>query len=71
MARFTVKRTLHRYGVGTYAYINTYAILDNGVVLPDYGNLTSESRATAYARARNNGMSSNDALNYVLDNVRP
>ena len=71
MKRYTVKRTMHRYGVGTYAYIDTYAVLEDGKALTGYGNLTSESRAIAYADCRNNGMSDNDALNYVLDNVRP
>jgi len=65
---YTVKSTLNEYGVGTTAYIYTYAILrPDGTVMPGYGNLTSYNRAKAYCDSRNAGAGHATAFGVALN----
>jgi hypothetical protein len=65
---FTVKSTLNEYGVGTKAYIYTYAILQpDGTILPGYGNLTSGARAQVYCDQRNSGADHATAFEAALN----
>lgn len=66
---YTVKHRIERYGVGTYGYIHLYTVLEDGRPLPGFTDLTSETRAEAYAKCRNDGMSNDQAIEWVLDNV--
>jgi len=69
MSKYIVKHRIERYGVGTYRYIHLFTVLEDGRPLPGFENLTSEPRAEAYAKCRNDGMSSDQAINWVLDNI--
>ena len=65
---YTVKETLNEYGIGSKAYIYTYAILQpDGSVLPGFGNLTSGTRAQAYCNSRNNGADHATAFESALN----
>ena len=65
---YTVKETLNEYGIGSKAYIYTYAILQpDGTVMPGYGNLTSYNRAQAYCDSRNAGADHATAFEAALN----
>ena len=65
---FTVKQLWKQ--VGFVEDIDVYCVLDNDKPVPGMTEVSHFSRAQAYADKRNNGLTHDQAIDYVLDHVR-